>query len=176
MINGPTVLILLGSIATIVLVAIVLVRQSQGFDTAAKTVRDELKAGREEAQQAAARQREELGASLKAGNDTLVRSLESLGTLQQVQLTGMTTQIKELTESSQRGMRQVRDLLDTRVKELQEGNERKLDEMRKTVDERCFRHQLLLPRPYLVLTKPLRLDIQCQRAASVKIGWKYLDD
>ena len=40
----------------------------------------------------------------------------------------------------------------------------------------CFRHQLLLPRPFLVLTKPLRLDIQCQRAASVKIGWKYLDD
>ena len=42
--------------------------------------------------------------------------------------------------------------------------------------KRCFRHQLLLPRPYLVLTKPLRLDIQCQRAASVKIGWKYLDN
>ena len=41
---------------------------------------------------------------------------------------------------------------------------------------RCFRHQLLLPSPYLVLTKPLRLDIQCQRGASVKIGWKYLDD
>ena len=40
----------------------------------------------------------------------------------------------------------------------------------------CFRHQLLLPRPYLVLTKPLRLDIQCQRGASVKIGWKCLDD
>ena len=44
------------------------------------------------------------------------------------------------------------------------------------VSGRCFRHQLLLPRPYLVLTKPLRLDIQCQRAASVKIGWKYLDE
>ena len=42
--------------------------------------------------------------------------------------------------------------------------------------ERCFRHQLLLPRPYLVLTKPLKLDIQSQRGASVKIGWKYLDD
>ena len=39
-----------------------------------------------------------------------------------------------------------------------------------------IRHQLLLPRPHLVLTKPLRLDIQCQRGASVKIGWKYLDD
>ena len=46
----------------------------------------------------------------------------------------------------------------------------------KQADVRCFRHQLLLPHPYLVLTKPLRLDIQCQRAASVKIGWKHLDD
>ena len=48
--------------------------------------------------------------------------------------------------------------------------------LRALFSPRCFRHQLLLPRPYLVLTKPLRLDIQCQRGASVKIGWKYLDD
>ena len=132
--TGLSILILIGSFATIVLVAVVLIRQSWGFDTAAKTVRDELKAGREEAQQAATRLREELGVGLKAGHDTLVRSLEGISALQQAQLTGMTTQIKELTESSQGGMRQVRDLLDTRVKELQEGNERKLDEMRKTVD------------------------------------------
>ena len=51
-----------------------------------------------------------------------------------------------------------------------------VDETRSGGDDGCFRHQLLLPRPYLVLTKPLRLDIQCQRGASVKIGWKYLDD
>ena len=55
-----------------------------------------------------------------------------------------------------------------RLKELERENTR--------LKQRCFRHQLLLPRPYLVLTKPLRLDIQCQRGASVKIGWKYLDD
>ena len=61
-------------------------------------------------------------------------------------------------------LRQVEDLL----------CERGIDICHETV--RCFRHQLLLPRPYLVLTKPLSLDIQCQRAASVKIGWKYLDD
>ena len=134
--NGLTVLVLIGLIATIVLVVVVLIRQSGGFDTAAKTVRDELKAGREETQQAAARLREELGVGLKTGNETLVRSLESMGALQQAQLTGMTTQIKELTEASQRGMYQVRNLLDTRVKEMQEGNEKKLDEMRKTVDEK----------------------------------------
>ena len=28
--------------------------------------------------------------------------------------------------------------------------------------------------PYLVLTKPLRLDIQCQRGASVKIGCEVI--
>ena len=38
----------------------------------------------------------------------------------------------------------------------------------------CFRHCCY---PALsVLTTPLRPDIQYQRAASVKIGWKYLDD
>ena len=103
--NGLIVLVLIGLITTIVLVVVVLIRQSRGFDTAAKTVRDELKAGREETQQAAKRLREELGVGLKAGNDTLVRSLESMGALQQAQLTSMTTQIKELTESSQLGMR-----------------------------------------------------------------------
>ena len=50
------------------------------------------------------------------------------------------------------------------------------DEVANVVELGCFRHQLLLPHPYLVLTKPLRLDIQCQRAASIKIGWKYLDN
>ena len=66
--------------------------------------------------------------------------------------------------------RQSPDLFDARVGRPGKGNDTG------KVEGRCFRHQLLLPRPYLVLTKPLRLDIQCQRAASVKIGWKYLDD
>ena len=40
----------------------------------------------------------------------------------------------------------------------------------------CFRNQLLLLRPYLVLTKPLSHDIRRQRCVSVKIGCKYLDN
>ena len=42
--------------------------------------------------------------------------------------------------------------------------------------EWCFRNQLLLLRSYLVLTKPLSLDIQHQRCVSVKIGCKYIDN
>ena len=45
-----------------------------------------------------------------------------------------------------------------------------------TVIIRCFRNQLLLLRPYLVLTKPLSHDIRRQRCVSVKIGCKYLDN
>ena len=63
----------------------------------------------------------------------------------------------------------------TRAAELREGGVR-TNPVGVVPEDGCFRHQLLLPRPYLVLTKPLRLEIQCQRGASVKIGWKYLDD
>ena len=41
---------------------------------------------------------------------------------------------------------------------------------------RCFRHQLLLPRFYLVLTTLLKPDMHYQRGASVRIGCKYLYD
>ena len=41
---------------------------------------------------------------------------------------------------------------------------------------RCFRNQLLLLNTYLVLTKQLSHDIQCQRCVSIKISCKYLDN
>ena len=40
----------------------------------------------------------------------------------------------------------------------------------------CFCNQLLLLNDYLVLTKPLSHDIQCQRCVIVKVGCKYLDN
>ena len=64
----------------------------------------------------------------------------------------------------------------TSIEKLAKGGNRSIEAHLNSMELWCFRHQLLLPRPYLVLTKPLRLDIQCQRGASVKIGWKYLDD
>ena len=48
--------------------------------------------------------------------------------------------------------------------------------VRELDERRCFRNQLLLLNTYLVLTKPLSHDIQCQRCVSVKIGCKYLDN
>lgn len=134
--NGLIVLVLLGTVATIALLAIVLVRQSRAFDKAAGAVRDDLRMGREEAQQAAARLREELVTGLKSGNETLVRALESMGIVQQAQLTGMTTQLKELNESNQASLERTRAAADIHARALQEGNEKKLAEIRASLDDK----------------------------------------
>jgi DNA recombination protein RmuC len=124
-------LILLGTVMTAVLTAVLLVRSSRAFQGAGKELRDELRTGREEARTAGKELREELSASVKSTNDSLAKALESMGKGQQTQLDGMTKQLKELTDSNQGALDHIRGTFDSRVKELQDGNEKKLDEMRK---------------------------------------------
>jgi DNA recombination protein RmuC len=101
----------------------------------AREVREELRAGREEARAAGKELREEVAAGLQLTNDTLSKTLESLGKSQQTHLEGMTKQLKELTDSNQSALDGIRSTVDGRVKELQEGNEKKLQDMRKEVSE-----------------------------------------
>lgn len=128
--------ILLGTVLTAVLAVVQLVRASRGYQGVAKEVRDELRTGREEARTAGKELREEVSAGLKSTNDTLSKTLDGMGKIQQTQLEGMTKQLKELTDSNQGALDRIRNTFDSRVKALQEGNEKKLDEMRKTVDEK----------------------------------------
>ena len=79
--------------------------------------------------------RKEASDGLKTTSDVLGVALEGMGRTQQVQLEGMTKQLKELTESNLSSMDRIRTTIDTRVKELQEGNEQKLGEMRKEAAE-----------------------------------------
>ncbi len=129
-------LILISSVLTVVLVVVVLLRTSSALQGAGKDLREELRKGREESLGAAKGLREEVSAGLKSANETLSKTLENMGKLQQNELDGMTKQLKELTESSRKDLDRIRTTFDTRVKELQEGNEKKLEEMRKTVDEK----------------------------------------
>lgn len=129
-------LILLGTALTAVLAIVLLVRASRGCQSAGREVRDELRTGREEARTAGKELREEVSAGMKSTNDTLSKTLESMGKIQQTQLEGMTKQLKELTDSNQGALDRIRNTFDSRVQELQESNEKKLDEMRKTVDEK----------------------------------------
>jgi DNA recombination protein RmuC len=129
-------LILLGTALTAVMAIVLLIRASRGYQGAGKEVRDDLRTGREEARTAGKELREEVSAGLKSTNDTLSKTLESMGKIQQTQLEGMTKQLKDLADSNQVALDSIRTTFDSRVKELQEGNEKKLDEMRKTVDEK----------------------------------------
>ena len=128
--------ILLGTALTAVLATVLLVRVSSAFQSTAKEVRDELRAGREEAGAAARALREEVASGLKSGMGTLSDTLTALGTAQQTHLEGMTAELKELKNSNQSALDGIRATLDSRVKALQESNEKKLDEMRQTVDEK----------------------------------------
>jgi len=128
--------LLLLTAANSVLLVAVLVRSARGMHGAAELVREELRAGRRETNQAAREYREELSGGLRLANETLSKTLASIREVQRAELDGMTKQLKELTESNQTSLDRIRSTMDSRVKELQEGNEKKLEEMRKTVDEK----------------------------------------
>ena len=106
---------------------------SQGIRNA---VEEDLRKGREEAATSSRSLREEVTTGLSSLSDSLSNTLTNASTLQQEQLSGFTTQLKELSESNAKALDQIRITLDTRVKELQGENEKKLEEMRKTVDEK----------------------------------------
>jgi DNA recombination protein RmuC len=129
-------IILVVTVVTALLAIASLLRSWRGYQGAGKEVRDELRAGREEARAAGKELREEVSGSLKSSTDTISKTLEAVAKPQQVELEGMTKQLKQLAESNQTALDRIRTTFDSRVKELQEGNEKKLDEMRKTVDEK----------------------------------------
>lgn len=129
-------MILVATLVTVVSAIALLLRSRQGYEGAGKEVRDELRAGREEARSAGRDLREEISGSLRFSTDAISRTLEAVAGSQQARLEGMAAHLKELAEANQAALEGIRGTFDARVKELQEGNEKKLDEMRKTVDEK----------------------------------------
>ncbi|MDR3687358.1 MAG: DNA recombination protein RmuC [Coriobacteriia bacterium] len=122
-------------LANAVLIVMVLLKSSASDGDAAQ-LREELRAGREEASRAARESRDELSAGLGTANATLSGNLSAMGDMQRAQLDGLTKQLKELTETNAQTLDRIRTTFDLRVKELQDSNEKKLDEMRNTVDEK----------------------------------------
>ena len=128
---------LAGSVLSVVLLLLLMKRfRSESSGDSERILRDELRAGRGESQEAARELREELGRGLKDGNDSLTKSLAETSKVQSAQLEGFAKKLEDLSESNRRAIDRVRENLEQRVKELREGNEKKLEEMRKTVDEK----------------------------------------
>jgi DNA recombination protein RmuC len=126
------VLVSVVSVAIAAVAVFLLMRVSSTIESARRELRDESRAGREEARSAG----RELRESQQTQMDAMARQLEKLHDTQEKRLGESFRLVQQLTESNQGALDRIRGTLDTRVKELQDRNEAKLDEMRKTVDEK----------------------------------------
>ena len=115
------------------LVRLLIRQRSAGADQA---VREELRAGREEAAGRSRELREEVSGSLGKTAELLTTTVGQLGTTQKEQLESVTTQVRSLVESNQQRMDGLRATISEQLNEMREANEKKLEEMRRTVDEK----------------------------------------
>jgi DNA recombination protein RmuC len=108
----------------------------QGQERTERAVREEIAKNREEASSHARSLREEVGATLKGTNDTLVRTLGEVSAAQHKRLEGFSTQLTGLTESNEKKMEGLRSAVEAKLAQIQDDNSKKLEEMRRTVDEK----------------------------------------
>jgi len=116
-------------------VFLLIVRRSAPGSDAERVLREELRAGRDEAARSSRDLREEVSGSLKSSTDTMTRTLGELGAAQKGQLETITGEVHGLIDSSQKRIETLRLTVETQLKTLQESNEKRLDQMRHTVDE-----------------------------------------
>lgn len=82
------------------------------------------------------RNREELQTTLKSFNDSVLKQMTDIATLQKHQLDAFQTTLKQLSESNNQNLDKMRETIEKSLKGLQEDNNKKLEQMRATVDEK----------------------------------------
>lgn len=83
-----------------------------------------------------ARNRDELGTSLKNSSELISTHMRDLSKLQNDQLNSFAHRLKEFGDGNRQDLTQMRQIIETTIKGLQEDNNKKLEEMRVTVDEK----------------------------------------
>jgi DNA recombination protein RmuC len=101
-----------------------------------RTFREEFARNREETTRSARQARDELGGSLKAFNDSVLRTLTQLRDAQTRELEAFSVQLGLLTETNQTRLEALKAALEARLRSIQEDNARQLEQMRATVDEK----------------------------------------
>jgi DNA recombination protein RmuC len=112
-----------------------------------RALREELRAGRAEADEHAARQRTEAAADAgrqreltaseaKRQRDEVQAQLVEMARLQREALDGFATRLQQLNEADAKRQEQLRATLEQRLEGLQKENAEKLERMRQTVDEK----------------------------------------
>ncbi len=111
--DGWMLLIVMLAAINVTLIVALLLYLPKSWRSAEQVLRDELRAGRVEAQTTAAQLRQEIGERLKC----------------------LSEDQKDLTDSNREALDRIRTTVDERVKELQEGNEKKVGQMRQEITE-----------------------------------------
>ena len=102
----------------------------------ATTIRAEHRAAREEASRQARDLREEVARIQAAANETLVKTVNTLGEGQRSLLDNLTRANNEASAAVRSDIGKLIERTAEGLKQIETGNEKKLDEMRRTVDEK----------------------------------------
>lgn len=105
-------------------------------ERAERTLREEVAKGREESANQARLLREEVGRSIKALNDSVLRVIGEMTTVQKLQLETFGTQLGRLTESHETKAEALRTAVEAKLESVREDNAKQLEQMRQTVDEK----------------------------------------
>ena len=136
-------LLVLLSVFALILLGVVLVKinfVNRNREDNKKMMQEESRQGREETTRNARSLREEVVASQKTANETVINTVTKIiGEMNQSQrelLHSVEERIKDLNHKNEFKGDELRKTLDLKMQHLQESNDKKLDQMRQTVDEK----------------------------------------
>ena len=101
-----------------------------------RALREEIGRGREEGARQSRELREEVGGSVRGLNDSVLRAMGQLSTLQKAQLDGFAAQLARLTESNEQRLEALRAAVEGKLQQIRDDNAGQLEQMRATVDEK----------------------------------------
>lgn len=99
-------------------------------------LRDELARNREELSKNARSTREEGAQSFKELNESILKRMTDIATLQKQQLDTFSNQLTQLTQMNEQKLNLLRGVVEQQLKVLQDDNSKKLEQIRQTVDEK----------------------------------------
>jgi DNA recombination protein RmuC len=108
----------------------------RGQERAEREFRDEFGRGREESRSESKALRQEVAASLKGANDSVLKQITDLVALDQKHMEALVNRLAGLTESNEKQLGGIRTSVDAKLSQIQADNAAKLEEMRRTVDEK----------------------------------------
>ncbi len=108
----------------------------RGQERAERIFRDEFGRGQDANLSQARDLRQEIGATLRGANDSVLKQIADLVALDQKQMEAVAGQLARLTESNEKKLEDLRTAVESKLGQIQADNASKLEDMRRTVEEK----------------------------------------